>query len=729
MRSRGVPPLDLTSVYSTAYHLTSLGYHCLPIVGGKKACAIKEWTNLRIPLSEVHAYFAPETDHGVGLLLGTEVSPGVFPIALDIDVDDDLLIERTRAAIGGTPPAKRGSKGVTFFVRGTGPSKARRLRRKDATTGSHINCLEILATGEQTVIPPSVHPFGMNYVWVGPPLTSFPPTELPELTSFAREEIELAVRRPESPLFFINTMLWNGEGGGGDIHNSVVSATAAMVSMGWPDDVIWERIDRATREAVERAGESYDWHGWEEKVREKIKGAREKGFASQKKIHPRKTAAEWLINEWKGTGNVKRLEGRMLAYQDGWYKHLSGDDLRYTVATEYPEPISVSFQHADWDQITKTAYDMAPRLNFTPTRRVCMVNGTFDMDTKELRPHAPEDCLIATLPYAYDPEAKCPVYEKFIQKTFEQEDEEEVTRCIDTFEEFAAHTLFECLRFQKFIVFKGIPNTGKSTLLYIMRILHSENATSAVAVHDFGTERYKTSMVGKLVNITGEVGSTTFISDDFLKNVTAGDPVEVRFLFNESFRTILPTRIVIACNDMFRVRDTSGAVERRMIILPCDNLVREEDVDVFLWDKLKDELPGIFNRIADAWIRLRDRGKFLPPDASQKNTDAFTMENNHVLHWLITCTHQGLRIDDEEYNMPEDLQPTESPLLYKSFVEFCQERGYKQMSDITWGSKLTTISRQFCEKRNIPKLDKYNKWFKGRPIKVRNINLLNVPSF
>lgn len=684
------PTFDLTSPLATAWYLTKMGYRCIPTVHGSKAAYTKNWTELRISLSEVKQHWDPARDLGIGLLLGIEVLPGVYPVAIDIDIDDAVMIERIRAAIGGTAPAKRGSKGVTFFVRTEGPMKAKRMRRKDAVTGQNFIAAEILATGEQTVIPPSLHPKGMLYSWIGEPLTDYTPNQLPFMDQYTIAEIELAVKKPDSPLFFINTMMWNGEGGGGDIHNSTLSAIAVMVGMNWPDEAIWARIDSATAAACARAGEPYDWPGWEEKVLKSALDARNKGFADNKKRNPHLDAARWFVDEWRGAGHVRTHIGHVMAYQDGHYSKMIEQDVIHVIASEYPEPPNISFIHSNWQAVARTAFDVAaPFPKAVPShRRVCFQNGTYDIDANELGPHSLENYLLSQLPFDYDPHAVCPAYDKFINDTFPDD-----AKSVDTYEEFAAHTLFECLDYQKFLILKGPPNTGKSTLLHLVAKMHSPDATSAVATHQFEQERFRARMTSSLVNLTGEVNTSSYLADDFLKQVTAGDPVDLRILYHEPFTAVLPTRFIFACNEMFKIRDTSGAIERRMIILSCDAIITEADTG--LWPKLEDERAGIFNRWVTAWHRLRARGQFDPPEQHLINVAEFSQDQNHVLQWFTECTKQGRALDEPGYTCPDNAEPTEVGVLYHHFREWAEHNGFghgpNQISSTTFAQRLTTL--------------------------------------
>lgn len=713
--------LDRNSVPSVALHLASCGYYVVPLLPGTKAAKDKEWQHLRLTAAQIARHFDPKADLNLGVLLGVEASPGVFPLAVDIDVDDEALIRNIAEAFAVPPPAKRGKKGITYFARMGSPAKKRAMNRVDPVTKSRKQVVELLATGQQTVIPPSIHPeTGQPYEWVGPSLLDFDPGELPEFNDQVLFEIETAVRAPGSPIFLLNTMEWHGDKGGGDIHNSVVPAVGAFVAHGWTDEQIWARVDRATRDAVIRFGDDYDWPSWEQEVLGMCKSAREKGYetkTTKEKIH--RMVARWFMQEYAPSQRVYHRDGKFAIYQDGHYETYQEDDIRHLIAANYKEPPGVSLTSVDWKQTAHTVFDMAPRWKVKkPKRRVCLANGTFDMDEGELMPWDPDDFLLTSLPFEYDPEADCPAYDAFMARTFELEPEPD--KAIGTYEEFVAHTFFECLDYHSFLVLKGATRTGKSTLAKLAKMLHGDSSVSAVAVHNFGAERYQAAMVGKLINISAEANSADNVSEEFLKGVTAGDPVQVRFLYQESMLVTLPTRLLMSCNDLFKIRDMSGAVEERMIIITCDNHVPKKDRDASLPSKLEAELPGIFNRMAKAWVRLRDRGHFDPPASHEKRVAEFTMDNNHALQWFKDRTHQGAWTEMNGERPPEPPKgETEVGALYLDYAEWAKLNGFKQVSSVTFAVRLASLKVMGLNLANT------TKWVGGRTVRCRQLTLVH----
>ena len=706
---------DRLSSISVATHLTALRYYPIPIAPNTKACNEKGWTKLRIKAHQVQDYW-PNHDIGVGVLLGIEASPGVFPVAIDIDEDNPVLIEAVAHILKHSAPCKKGSKGVTYFARMDEAITKKLCKRK----GSDKAIVEILGEGQQTVIPPSWHPLGHRYEWLGPELGEFEPHELPLLTEWGIKEIRTAVENPDSNIFLLNSMEPSGHGEPGTIHNSVLTAVATMVGMGFPEDAIWDRVDYATRFA-----DPNDRPGWEATVRKMAQDATEKGFdktTASRRQQASNLIADWFLDDWRGPNAVYNLDGLLAAYDGGYYHVLTAQQALHIIATRCPLNSKLGLSINEWQAGFSTIMARAPYFpGRPPTRRVCLMNGTFDMDTGQLSPWSKDDLLISRLPFSYDPDAVCPVYNKFVARTFKSEDDDgaDAQRC---YEEFVAMTLFECLTYHKFLVLKGIPRSGKSTLVEIACMVHAKGAVSSVGVHDFANERQRTFMVGKLLNVVSEVASASHASDDFLKLVTAGDRVQVRQLYQAPMSVVLPTRIMIACNEMFRTRDTTGAIEKRMLLLVCDNQVPDDEQDVDLKDKLRAEVPGIFNRLAAAWVNLRDRGKFITPRSHIDAVQEFTEENNHVLQWVRERTHQGITTIDPEYQLPDKLPPTECGVLYLDFAEWSKLNGFMPISSNTFGARLTILNSPLGGKSKLKRIGK-------SMIRVRSLTLTSEAKF
>ena len=74
----------------------------------------------------------------------------------------------------------------------------------------------------------------------------------------------------------------------------------------------------------------------------------------------------------------------------------------------------------------------------------------------------------------------------------------------------------------------------------------------------------------------------------------------------------LSTRFVLISNELPRLRDVSGALAGRLIILRFTRSFYGQE-DMALFDRLRPELPGILRWAIAGWERLNRRGRFTQP--------------------------------------------------------------------------------------------------------------------
>lgn len=148
-----------------------------------KVPVTQRWPNATVEAMSDYAYFNRHKKLNIGLLTGATNNI----VALDLDSYDQLhtpLLD----LLPPSPVRKVGKKGVTCFYQFNGePSKKFYINKQ--------SFCEVLSTGNQTVLPPSIHPeTNANYAWLTPDtLLDIPSAELPVLPDNYIELIESIV--------------------------------------------------------------------------------------------------------------------------------------------------------------------------------------------------------------------------------------------------------------------------------------------------------------------------------------------------------------------------------------------------------------------------------------------------------------------------------------------------------------------------------------------------------
>jgi AAA domain/Bifunctional DNA primase/polymerase, N-terminal len=161
----------------------------LPIEPGKKwpACWNGQSYTLLAGWTTKPPITTPQPGAGIGLRLGVAI--GLDYVLVGLDLDDEEVAIRLLGIAPATPVRKVGQRGETWIYKAKpGAITTKRYRLGDKTIA------ELLSAGTQTVLPPSIHPTGQPYRWLGKSLLDVNIDELPELTPDAVSNIETALR-------------------------------------------------------------------------------------------------------------------------------------------------------------------------------------------------------------------------------------------------------------------------------------------------------------------------------------------------------------------------------------------------------------------------------------------------------------------------------------------------------------------------------------------------------
>lgn len=643
------------------------------------------------------AYVSTHPEASIGLVMGSEVSNGEKIVG--IDVDDDDLVDPVRHAIGNAICAKKGNKGITFFARMPDSLNAGTKRIYQKKNGKKVGkpAVEILGIKAQTVIPPSIHPTtGNPYFWIGKSLLEVKFEDLPLLNLGSIDEITGICEGTVDKITALNDMIWLGEGGGGDTHDICLEAAGAMVRRGWSDSCTFQRLRRAKKESVERAGEVYDWPDEEKVLYGFIKSARDKGFDKEgeesrkrvKRPNMERVMADWAVDYLGGQGFVIQKDDVIRRYEDGHWPILDESLLLRTMYRQFKEAKGYEIESALVAlkrEEYRPDFGMVPEVNVKDDpkmSRMCLLNGTLDLNTGLLGPHRPEDELMHQLKFDYSDKAECPMWERFIDQMFKGD-----SKHIDCVHEFMAYSLTPDNSFQKMIFFIGTGANGKGTLIRFWQSLFDISVIGSVNISELNDQRMLTSLVGKMINVSSEQSRFDQISDNRIKQITGGDYVTTRKLYKEAVNAQrIFTKFIGQSNEMPSTADSSDALTRRLILMNCPNQVLvNQDLD--LDKKLITERAGVLRKyLIPGRKRLYANGCFSEPPLSEALKTEWRNANENVLYWLTECCEypaKGQEITSEWTRW------TPSRELYMHYSDFCKTFGFRFIAnEVQWGQKL-----------------------------------------
>ena len=320
----------------------------------------------------------------------------------------------------------------------------------------------------------------------------------------------------------------------------------------------------------------------------------------------------------------------------------------------------------------KDATFQAKRLSQVPFGRslndqtdwVCLINGMLNMRTLELRPHDKKFYATHQLPVSFDPDRKtrCERFLQFLDETVQ------TPGPIAQIQEFAGYCLTREVRFEKAMLLLGPGSDGKSKLISVLRALVGAENCAAVSFNDLEDQFHRSSLHGKLLNISTEVGSKA-IESAFFKAIVSGDPINAAFKHQDAFEFCPFCKLIFAGNRLPRILDNSDGPVRRLLPILFKKQFLDDDPaqDPHLLEKLMAELSDIFQWALVGLHRLWTQKRFTDCQETRRLLMDFRRSNNPVLCFV------------EDVCVLGEYQAASKDELYKSYKKYAGASGYSQL--------------------------------------------------
>lgn len=298
-------------------------------------------------------------------------------------------------------------------------------------------------------------------------------------------------------------------------------------------------------------------------------------------------------------------------------------------------------------------------------------NGMLNIENRNLYPHNADFYSTIQLPIKYNEKAVCPCFQQFLLEIFEGDQER-----IDLVQEFMGYSMVPDTRFEKALLMLGQGANGKSTLIAVWEHIVGRNNCASVALGNLQNEFHRVKLHKRLLNIAAEVRDTTLEQADYFKRIVSGDTIDAAHKFKDVFEFRPFARLVFAMNKVPRVKDTSHAFYRRLLICPFNRVFEPHEQDKQLQKKLTKEADGIFVWALRGMDRLFDNDGFTEPQVVREALDEYRRENNPVVAFTEDCC-----------NLETEFSTSKST-LYEEYKKYCETYGFRAASVSTFFKEL-----------------------------------------
>ena len=269
-------------------------------------------------------------------------------------------------------------------------------------------------------------------------------------------------------------------------------------------------------------------------------------------------------------------------------------------------------------------WDVNPWLLGTPTNVV-------ELRTGEARAGRPDDRITMQTAVGFDPEARCPRWERFIREVFPDPD------LADYVWRSLGYSLTGDMREQCFWVNHGRGRNGKSTLIDTVADVLGDYAHptpfSAFEVQQGNAVPADVAALDGKRFVPASETNGRWLHAPRLKDITGGERITVRHLYGHPF-TYRPTcKIWLSVNELPRVADDSDGLWRRLKQVPFTQRFEGAADDRNLKDTLRAEAPGILAWLVRGCLEWQVRGLDAPA-AVDDVTASYRRDCDHLGQFL-----------------------------------------------------------------------------------------------
>jgi putative DNA primase/helicase len=279
------------------------------------------------------------------------------------------------------------------------------------------------------------------------------------------------------------------------------------------------------------------------------------------------------------------------------------------------------------------------RLGFVtePPNVINCANGELwiaDDGTLELRPHNAKSYLRHCLDIPYDPDAKCPKYDKAVRQIFSKAPN--VKAMVRHWHDLAGYFIAPRRKMPHIIVLRGSGSNAKTKLLETMTEILGTDLVMYARIENLENNRFAIgSLLGKTLLVDDDVKAGTRLPDGELKKISEPKTLTGERKHGAVFNFTIRTVPVLICNNVPSIADLSHGMQRRLMVIPFDRTFKK-DADPDLFPKIwATELPGVLNRALRGLRRLYKRDwRFKEPACVIQATSRLLADANPVPAFL-----------------------------------------------------------------------------------------------
>ena len=310
---------------------------------------------------------------------------------------------------------------------------------------------------------------------------------------------------------------------------------------------------------------------------------------------------------------------------------------------------------------------------------IAFENGLYNIVDDSFVSFTPEHIITNKINWQYNQKAYSELADGVLNKI----------ACNDTqiralLEEAIGYCFYRRNELGKAFILIGDKNNGKSTFLSTLQHLLGDDNIASLDLKELG-DRFKTAeLFGKLANIGDDIGDEFIANAAIFRKLVTGDRVSAERKGQNPFEFNNYSKFLFSANNIPRIKDKTGAVQRRLVIIPFDATFSNSDPDFNPYIKhllrTNEVMEYLINLGIQGLKRILENRSFTNSERVQQELDDYEEQNNPILGFFRECEDEDFQIENEPTNK-----------AYKRYQEYCLASSLQPMSNIEFSKQVNRI--------------------------------------
>lgn len=304
-------------------------------------------------------------------------------------------------------------------------------------------------------------------------------------------------------------------------------------------------------------------------------------------------------------------------------------------------------------------------------------NGYIDLKTGQLQDHEKDKFFTKIASVEYTDKIDCPMWLEFLNQIFDGNQ-----ALIDYIQRAIGYSLSGSTEEQMMFILYGNGRNGKSVFLDIITEIFGNYTTNIqpqtimVKQQSSGANSDIARLAGARLVTTTEPNEGVRLDEGLVKQLTGGDKVTARFLYEDEFEFNPEFKLWMATNHKPIIRGTDEGIWRRMAIIPFTVQIPLEKVDKLLKYKLRREMKAILNWMVEGFQLWRKHG-LQEPQVIVDQRSEYRNEMDVIEAFISECCVLDSR------------GKVKAKTLYQSYREWASDNGQYMMSNTKFGREMS----------------------------------------